>query len=762
MPNNDMNINVKVGANTKGFSQGMASVQTGLAASGGSMSKFVGMSKAGFIAMGVAAAAAGVAIVAAFAVKATKTFIDFEAKMIKTAAIMGKMGMDDIPELTTEVRNLGMATKSTASEVAEAAQILALAGLGSEEMVEGKALENLNNLAIAAGITIPEAASVAISSLKGMQMETSELRNVNDILLNTMTSTFTDIQGLGQSMKFLAPTASAAGISLEEAASAVGQLGNAGLQGSMAGTALRMAITKLLKPTDDARKMMADLGLDFFTLTPAGQAAKTALRTVAQELEASKVSAAATNAQMKALNAELSDLSIDQQQNSLAIMKIKRRAEREGRDLNKREMEQISRLESANADLNITMAERRIEQQITGAEQKRVNETIQAQKESYSDLNKTVGEQTTGLTSLSDVFLQLRDSGATTNQMLELFGVRGGTAAMALLANVDGMNELTEANKKAQEGIGKTAEITKVMETSTLFSLQSLGAAWESFLLDIGENFGPMLVEEVIPALKEMIVNLAPMVPAFAELAVAVGEILPPLLEALVPMFQTFADVLILLAPVLKLVGYALQFMFFFMEPVYRMIGAIAQVINSIIELDFEGVIDGLGAAFGAWFEVINPVWRVLSAIAQMLGFDMEGFSNDLEEDTGFSMGSAAAGAGIGFMMGGPVGALIGGAVGGLFFAEGGIVNEPQMGIVGEAGPEAIIPIEKIDGIIASSMMKAQNGTSIGSNTPTIVVNGGIHIGAGNNVNKVEVQDAFDKALIRALSGRVKSVRGVI
>jgi len=145
-----------------------------------------------------------------------------------------------------------------------------------------------------------------------------------------------------------------------------------------------------------------------------------------------------------------------------------------------------------------------------------------------------------------------------------------------------------------------------------------------------------------------------------------------------------------------------------------------------------------------------------------MLGFDMGGLANDIEESTGFNVGSAAAGAGIGMMFGGPVGAAVGGLIGGVFFAEGGIVSEPTVGMVGEAGTEAIMPIEKIDGIIASSLKKA-GGTSIGSDRPSITLNGGIHIGAGNNVNKAEVQEAFEKSLIVALTGRkFNQLRGVI
>ena len=95
-------------------------------------------------------------------------------------------------------------------------------------------------------------------------METDQLRNITDILLNTQPRLSPQSTTWVECNEVLAPTARAAGISLEEASAAAGILGDAGLKGSMSGTALRMAITKLLKPTDDARKLMEELGLDFF------------------------------------------------------------------------------------------------------------------------------------------------------------------------------------------------------------------------------------------------------------------------------------------------------------------------------------------------------------------------------------------------------------------------------------------------------------------------------------------------------------------
>ena len=93
----------------------------------------------------------------------------------------------------------------------------------------------LVGFSVVGGVDVETAAGIVISSVKGMGLEISEMDRVMDVFVATMTSSFTDLQSLGMSMKFLAPTANAAGLSIEEMAAAVGALGDAGLQGTIAG-----------------------------------------------------------------------------------------------------------------------------------------------------------------------------------------------------------------------------------------------------------------------------------------------------------------------------------------------------------------------------------------------------------------------------------------------------------------------------------------------------------------------------------------------
>lgn len=66
---------------------------------------------------------------------------------------------------------------------------------------------------------------------------------------------------LGETMKYVAPIASKAGASIEQASAMAGMLGDVGIQGSEAGTALRAAFLRLADPPKEAAKAMQALGV---------------------------------------------------------------------------------------------------------------------------------------------------------------------------------------------------------------------------------------------------------------------------------------------------------------------------------------------------------------------------------------------------------------------------------------------------------------------------------------------------------------------
>ncbi|MFU0844266.1 MAG: PhageMin-Tail domain-containing protein [Lacticaseibacillus casei] len=95
-------------------------------------------------------------------------------------------------------------------------------------------------------------------STTGMLKNTSR---VTDALTYIANATAAGFQDMGEAMTYVGPSAHAAGISLEETAAAIGIMSNKGIEGSVAGTALRGALTRLLKPSKQNLQGFNELGI---------------------------------------------------------------------------------------------------------------------------------------------------------------------------------------------------------------------------------------------------------------------------------------------------------------------------------------------------------------------------------------------------------------------------------------------------------------------------------------------------------------------
>jgi len=179
--------------------------------------------------------------------------------MNKVAAVSGATD-DELTALSDKAKELGATTQFSASQAADALGFLSMAGFSANEAME--ALPGTLQLAAAAGMDLGGAADIVSNVLSGYALEVKDLSRVNDVLVKTFTSSNTNLEQMGQAMQYVGPIA-AAGVQFEEASAAIGLLGNAGIQSTSAGTALRGAMAKMLVPTKEAEKAMKAAGLSF-------------------------------------------------------------------------------------------------------------------------------------------------------------------------------------------------------------------------------------------------------------------------------------------------------------------------------------------------------------------------------------------------------------------------------------------------------------------------------------------------------------------
>ena len=205
---------------------------------------------------------------------------DFEAQMSRVSAISGAYG-DDLEQLREQAIELGAQTSFSATESAQAMENLASAGFGTQEIMA--AMPGMLNLAASSGEDLASSADIAASTLRGFQLEASEAGHVADVLAKNAADTNAAIADTGLAMKYIAPVAQSVGWSLEEVTAAIGVMADAGIKGEQAGTTLRGALTRLMKPTKDMYESMDDLGISFYD----AQGKMKPLSTIVDELQKS-------------------------------------------------------------------------------------------------------------------------------------------------------------------------------------------------------------------------------------------------------------------------------------------------------------------------------------------------------------------------------------------------------------------------------------------------------------------------------------------
>ena len=246
-------VNVSTNA-AKSMNKGTAAA-TGL---GGAL-KGVGASAAaatgGIRAMTMALISSGVgaivvaigALVAGF-ISVTRKSMEFATAMSDLKAVLGTGGTQDVMNaLSADAKRLGATTAFTATQVAQLQTEFAKLGFTADEILN--VTEATLSLAAAAGVDLPEAATVAGSTLRAFGLDSSETQRVVDVMAKSFSTSSLDMEKFRESMKLVAPIAKTVQVPIEDASAALAVLANNGVHGSMAGTQLKRIMSDLAQKT---------------------------------------------------------------------------------------------------------------------------------------------------------------------------------------------------------------------------------------------------------------------------------------------------------------------------------------------------------------------------------------------------------------------------------------------------------------------------------------------------------------------------------
>mgnify|MGYP000011530113 FL=1 len=264
-----------IGANISGFNQALGDVERNTRRMTGNiqqLGKKMSMALTGPLAL--------------IGTQSFKTFAAFEQQMAKVKAVSGATA-SEFAELEGNAKQLGASTRFSASEVAGLQTEFAKLGFTASEItkVTGATLA----LAQATDSDLARSAEVAGSTLRAFGMDASETGRVADVMALSFSSSALDMEAFAESMKYVAPVANSAGMSIEQTTAMLGALSNAGIKGSQAGTALRRIISELGATGGDVAGAIENLAKKGLNLADAkdevGRSAQSALLVLLKEIQ---------------------------------------------------------------------------------------------------------------------------------------------------------------------------------------------------------------------------------------------------------------------------------------------------------------------------------------------------------------------------------------------------------------------------------------------------------------------------------------------
>jgi len=187
---------------------------------------------------------------------------DFEQAITNVGAV-ALMTRKQTAAMEEQAKKLGETTKFTATESAQAMEILMRAGFGVENTM--KAVPAVLDAAAASGLEMAEVADITSNALKGFGLDTSEAARVADVLALASSKTNSTMGTLGESLKNVSSTARQLGVPLEDAVAGVALLQDVGLDASVAGSSFNTMLTRMAKPPAKIAKAMKKAGLSFKT-----------------------------------------------------------------------------------------------------------------------------------------------------------------------------------------------------------------------------------------------------------------------------------------------------------------------------------------------------------------------------------------------------------------------------------------------------------------------------------------------------------------
>jgi len=196
--------------------------------------------------------------------KAFDIFRDFEQSLNVLKTVSGATG-EEMTKLSDKARELGADLTlpgTSAADAADAMAELAKAGLDVNEILA--ASRGVLQLSVAGQISNAEAARITANALNAFKLEGADATRVADLLAAAALASTAEVNEMADSLQMAGAVAAMSGMQIDELVTSIALMSNAGVQGSDAGTSIKQMLLALQTPTNKAKELMSDLGINIY------------------------------------------------------------------------------------------------------------------------------------------------------------------------------------------------------------------------------------------------------------------------------------------------------------------------------------------------------------------------------------------------------------------------------------------------------------------------------------------------------------------
>ena len=231
--------------NLSKFSDGASSITQGAADITAGAAKL----EAGILATGAA--------VVSFAVVTAK---DFDAAFRQISTLFDATD-DDLAGFRQSILDYASTSSKSLDDITQS--ISAAVGSGVEWSKSLDLISQAEKLAVATRSDLKGTTEVLVGTMNAYGLKTESVGKVSDLFFKIIADGKIEMKDLSQYLANVTPVAAAAGVGLEEVGAAIATLTAAGVGPSTAIDSIKSALSNIIKPSEQAAKLAAELGIEF-------------------------------------------------------------------------------------------------------------------------------------------------------------------------------------------------------------------------------------------------------------------------------------------------------------------------------------------------------------------------------------------------------------------------------------------------------------------------------------------------------------------